>query len=122
MLISALTIVLYFAGAVTSVDMMLNWAYIVLGIAIVCVVVFPAYTLALNPKGAIRSLVGLLILLVVLGVCYALGSSDTVVTAGSVYENPVQLKVTDMGLYATYIALAAAILSIIVCEIRNSFK
>jgi len=122
MLISALTIILYFAGAVTDVDMMLNWAYIVLGIAVVCVIVFPAFTLAQNPKGAVRSLIGLLILAVVLGVCYALGSDETVVTAGEVYTNRVALKVTDMGLFATYIALFVAVASIIVCEIRNSFK
>lgn len=125
MAISFLLIVLGMMGIMTPdafTDMLLKWMYAVMGVAILCVIVFPAWTLSQNPKGAKRSLIGLLALVAILGICYAFSNDAPVITAGAEYTNSFELKVTDMGLYTTYIALAGALLTIIFCEVRNSFK
>ena len=64
--ISVVTVLLFFVG-LSDVDLMLNWAYILLGLTIAVAILFPAANLAQNPQGAIRSLVGLAIVVVVLG-------------------------------------------------------
>lgn len=62
-----------------------------------------------NPKAAIKSFMGLILLAVLLIVTYNMGS-DAAVTmgGGAVYDNKVMLKVTDMFLYSTYALLIVA--------------
>ena len=64
-----------------------------------------------NPKGAIKSLLGLILMVILLVVTYNMGSSEAVVLGGgSVYENVTMLKVTDMFLFSTYVlAIIAAV-------------
>lgn len=119
--ISVITILL---GAVVSdnVDLMLRWGYVMFGLAVACVVLLPLYTLAQNPKGALRSLAGLVIVLVIVGVSYAVGSDATIVTPSNTYDDAFQLKVSDAGLYTTYVAFVGAIVVILYGEVRNFFK
>lgn len=119
--ISALVVVLYFMGAV-PVDLMLRWAYILLGVAVLSAVLMPLLGLAQNPKGAVRSLIGLAIVAVVLGVAYSLGSSVPVETAVTTFDDPMTLKLSDTGLFAMYTALTVTIASIVVGEIANLLK
>ena len=62
-----------------------------------------------NPKAAIKSFMGLILLAVLLIITYNMGS-DAAVTmgGGTVYDNKVMLKVTDMFLYSTYALLIVA--------------
>ncbi|WP_177601690.1 hypothetical protein [uncultured Phocaeicola sp.] len=64
-----------------------------------------------NPKGAIKSLLGLILLVVLLIITYNIGSSEPVVMGGGeVYNDGMWLKITDMFLYSTYVlAVVAAI-------------
>lgn len=68
-----------------------------------------------NPKGAIQSLIGIIVLVVLLVVTYSIGSTDAVrVGDGSVYSNVTMLKVTDMLIYSTYVLFgAAAVLTLV---------
>lgn len=62
-----------------------------------------------NPKGAIKSLIGLILLIVLLIVTYNIGSSETVIMGGGTeYTNVTMLKVTDMLLYSTYVLFGLA--------------
>ena len=62
-----------------------------------------------NPKGAIKSLFGLILLVVLLIITYNIGSNVPVLLGGgAVYENATMLKVTDMFLYSTYALLVVA--------------
>lgn len=122
-ILMAVSVVVILLGVTSeNVDLMLRWSYIVLGLAVALVILLPLYNLAQNPKGAIRSLVGLVAILILVGVAYALGSDATVVTPSEIYDNPVDLKVTDAGLYTTYVALIVVVATIIYGEIRNVFK
>lgn len=107
----------------SAVGLILNWAAILLGLAVVATVVLPLLNLAQNPKGAMRSLIGIGIVVVVLAIAYAMSSTEPVVnSAGGFFTDPTMLKITDTELYTTYIALGAAILVVVAGEIRNSFK
>ncbi|MBE5034547.1 hypothetical protein [Gallalistipes aquisgranensis] len=120
--ISVITVAMYFLG-LGDVDPMLIWGYILLGIAVAAVIILPLFNLVKNPKGAVRSLVGLGIVVVLAAICYALSSDAPVVnSAGGFFEDSAVLKISDTGLYLTYIALAVAILAAIGGEIRNAFK
>ena len=75
-----------------------------------------------NPKGAIKSLLGLILLVVLLIVTYNLGSSETVVLGGGAeYSDTTMLKVTDMFLYSTYVLFAIAAIGALV-NLSGIFK
>ncbi len=123
--ISVLTLVYFIFAPSESAGagVMLTWAYILLGLTVLVSVIFPLINLITNPKAAIRTLVGLLIVIAVLGLSYALASDEPIInSAGGFFENPFTLKLSDMGLYSAYIALAVTIVVIIAGEIRNAIK
>lgn len=121
--ICAVTLVIVMTRGENGVDLMLNWAYILLGIAIAASVLFPMFNLAQNPKGAMRTLLGLGLVVIIVGVSYAMSSVEPVANpAGGFFDKPSELKLTDTGLYTTYAALAGAIVLAVLGEIRNSFK
>lgn len=105
-----------------DVDLLLNWMYIMLGLAIGSMVILSIFSLAQNPKSAVQSLLGLAAILVVVGVSYAMSSSEPIITATNEYTNAFALKLTDTSLFAMYALMGIAILSIFVGEIRNFFK
>jgi amino acid transporter len=75
-----------------------------------------------NPKGAVKSLLGLILLVVLLIVTYNVGSSETVVLGdGSEYSDATMLKVTDMFLYSTYVLFAIAAIGALV-NLSGIFK
>lgn len=122
MAVSVLVIALYFVGVVPEVDMMLQWTYLLLGITVAAVLLLPLFVIAKNPKSAVRSLVGLVIIAVVVSIAYALSSSEPVQTTTKLYENPTELLLSDTGLITTYLAIGITIISIVVTEVINAFK
>lgn len=62
-----------------------------------------------NPKSAIKSLSGLILLIVLLVVTYNMGSAETVVLGdGTQYSDVTMLKVSDMLIYSTYVLFGIA--------------
>lgn len=113
-----------FLSAEESSNLMLIWAYILVGVAVAVTILLPAFNLIQNPSGAMRSLVGLAIVIVVAGICFALadGTTPIINSAGGFFEDPTELKLSDMGLYAAYLALGAAVVVSVVGEVWNSLK
>jgi hypothetical protein len=106
-----------------GVDLMLYWAYALLAAAVLITVVLSAVNITKNPKGAKGSLLGVGLVIVVLVVTYFMSSTEPmIIGGGEVYDDAFGLRITDMQLYTTYIALAVAFLAAIFGEIRNSFK
>ncbi|MCD7969642.1 MAG: hypothetical protein LUF87_04750 [Alistipes sp.] len=121
--ISVIVVAIVMINGEASVDTILNWSYVLFGLAVVVTLFFPILNLAQNPKGALRSLIGLALLVVVVGVAYALAGTTPVPNSeGGFFTNTTELKVSDTGLITTYIALALAIIVVVAGEIRNSFK
>ena len=75
-----------------------------------------------NPKGAVKSLLGLILLVVLLIVTYNIGSSETVVLGdGSEYSDVTMLKVSDMLLYSTYVLIGIAAIGTLI-NLSGIFK
>ena len=67
-----------------------------------------------NPMGAIKSLLGLVLLVAVVLISYAMGS-DATITANEVpYTDTFWLKITDMFIYSIYFLLGIAALATLV--------
>ncbi len=125
LVVSVLVVAVPFAtmtGDQPSVDAMLNFAYAILGATAVLAVLLPALNLAKNPAGAVRSLLGLAVVAVVFGVAYAMSDSTPVVTVSDTYDNVLELRLSDTGLFATYFAMATTVVSIAALEVYNMFK
>ena len=75
-----------------------------------------------NPKGAVKSLLGLILLVVLLIVTYNIASSETVVLGdGSEYSDVTMLKVSDMLLYSTYVLFGIAAIGTLI-NLSGIFK
>lgn len=61
-----------------------------------------------NPKSAIKSLLGIVLLVVVLVVSYSAGSDATVMTGTGAYTDAFWLKISDMLIYSIYFLLGVA--------------
>lgn len=122
--VSALSVAtMFFLTDDQSVGIMLIWAYILMALAIGITVVLPLINLVKDPQGALRSLLGLAVIVVVLGISFAISSDEPIInSAGGFFENSMELKLSDTGLFATYAAMVVAIVVVVGGEIRNSFK
>ena len=109
-------------GAATNV--LLGWAYIVLGIALVSVICIGLYVTAVtNPKGLIKIGIAVVAAAVLFGVCYLLASGAPAVGySGAKLPTATELKMTDTILNLAYLVGGAAILSIIVSEVFMTIR
>ena len=90
---------------------LLNWAYILCGIAIIAAIIFPVIRLFTRPKQAMKSFIGLAGVVVVILIGYT--GPDNV---------PSMLIFSDTILYTMYFLFAAAILAILGTEIYRRMK
>lgn len=111
-------------GAAMGVNVMLIYTYIIFALAIIIAVVFPVINIISNPKGAMRSLIGLIAMIVIFLVSYLLASDAPVPNPAEngFFDDPVTLKLTDVGLYAGYAMFAIVIVVILWGEIRSAIK
>ena len=109
-------------GAATNV--LLYWAYIVLGIALVSVICIGLYITAVtNPKGLIKIGIAVVAAAVLFGVCYLLASGAPAIGySGATPPTATELKMTDTILNLAYLVGGAAILSIIVSEVFMTIR
>ena len=107
-----------------TVDPLLYWAYIVLGIALVSVICVGLYvTATTNPKGLIKIGVAVVAAAVLFGVCYLVASGAPAVGySGAKLPSASELKMTDTILNLAYLVGGVAILSIIFCEVWMSIR
>ncbi len=109
-------------GAATNV--LLYWAYIVLGIALASVICIGLYVTAVtNPKGLIKIGIAVVAAAVLFGVCYLLASGAPAVGySGAKLPTATELKMTDTILNLAYLVGGAAILSIVVSEVFMTIR
>ncbi|MBO4634521.1 MAG: hypothetical protein J5669_04030 [Bacteroidales bacterium] len=109
-------------GAMTNV--LLYWAYIVLGIALVSVICVGLYIRATtDPKSLVKIGIAVLGAAVLFGVAYLLASGAPAVGySGAKLPTATELKMTDTILNLAYIVGGAAILSIVVGEVLMTIR
>ena len=111
-----------------NTDALLYLMYGLFGIAIVATVVAAIFqcgsALKDNPKGAIRSLLGLILLVLVLVVAWSMGSGETLTIQG--FEGTVNGRflfyMTDMFLYSIYFLLLVTVVAIIGSSIKKKLS
>jgi hypothetical protein len=118
--VSALLSVLFFSGTISE-GTILGWCYTLFGIAAVVSIVFPILVMAKNPKKAKTALFGIVGLLVVFGIGYAMASGETH-TVGDLEIGESVSKRSEAGLIAFYILILGAIGAIIYSEVAKAFK
>lgn len=106
-------------------DTLLYWLYF-LGAATILVTLGAALmqffsVLTASPKEAFKSLLGLILIVVLLGVTYTIGDGTSLqLTAYEGTENvPFWLKITDMFLYTIYFMIAAMLLLMLGFALRK---
>lgn len=106
------------------VDVVLYWAYALVGIAVVSAVLVSVIINALNnPKSLIRLGIVLLAAAVVIGGAYLLApGSPAVGLVSAELPSAGTLKLTDTILNLTYLACGVAVLSVVVGEIVALFR
>ena len=105
-----------------TVDPLLYWAYIVLGIALVSVICVGLYvTATTNPKGLIKIGIAVVGAAVLFGLCYLLASGAPAINC-SKPTTASELKLTDTILNLAYLVGGAAILSIICGEVLMAIR
>ena len=109
-------------GAATNV--LLYWAYIVLGIALAAVICVGLYIRATtDPKSLVKIGIAVLGAAVLFGIAYLLASGAPAVGySGAKLPSATELKMTDTILNLAYIVGGAAILSIVAGEVLMSIR
>ncbi len=109
-------------------DALLYLMYVLFGLAIAATVVAAIFqfgaALKDSPAAAIKSLLGLVLLVVVLVVAWAMGDGTPMQIPGySGTDNvPFWLKLTDMFLYSIYILLFVTVVAIIASGIKKKIS
>ena len=105
-----------------TVDPLLYWAYIVLGLALAAVIGVGLYvTATTNPKGLVKIGIAVVAAAVLFGICYLLASGAPALNC-SKPTTPGELKLTDTILNLAYLVGGAAILSIICGEVMMTIR
>ena len=107
-----------------AVDILLRWAYVMIGIALVAVIVIGLYiSVTTNPKSLLRLGIYLVGAAALCLVAYLLApGSPAVGFTGSVLPSETELKMTDTVLNLTYIFGGAAIVAIVFAEILGGIR
>ncbi|MBP6064831.1 hypothetical protein [Bacteroides sp.] len=109
-------------------DALLYLMYGLFGIAVVVTVIAFVFqfgtALKDNPAGAIKSLIGIILLVAVLVISWMMGNDEPLLMPGyDGAENvPFWLKLTDMFLYSIYFLLAATVLAIFGSSIKKKLS
>ena len=104
-----------------SVDVLLYWTYIMIGLALFCVIIVGLIVDAsINPKSLVGLGIGVVGLAVLIIVSWLLAKGEPALAYNGPAVSASTLKLTDTVLNLTYIMGAAAIVAIIVGEIRMS--
>lgn len=103
---------------------LLNWAYVLFGIAIVAAIAFPVIRLATRPKEAMKSFIGLAAVALLVFIAYAMsdGTPMEIVGYSGTDNVPSMLKFSDTILFTMYFLFFGAIVAIIGSEIYRKVK
>ncbi len=106
-------------------DIAIVWAYILVVLTLLVAVGFSMLQMVSNTRALIKGLIALVIVAVLVGVAYMLGSDvpiDIIGYDGTDNSDPKVLKMVDMGLLTTYFVLGSVLISVIYSEISKYFK
>ena len=122
MIISALLGILFYVDIV-GVDLLLNWGYVLLVLIIAVTLTSAVMGLARNPKGSLKFLVMLAVVIIVGIVSYAMSSNTYSATELEKLNITASTsRMVGAGLFITYFLGIVAILSIVYATVSRMFK
>lgn len=120
--ISTLLSVLFYVNIISE-GILINWCYLLFGIATLTAIVFPIIAMIQNPKNAKNALIGVVSLLVIVGIAYALAGGEEIYNANAILlADASTSKWSEAGIISVYILAIAAIGTIIFSEVSKIFK
>ncbi|MDD2329492.1 MAG: hypothetical protein PHD16_02280 [Bacteroidales bacterium] len=100
----------------------LNWAYIMVGLAILLIILLPILTFRQRTVKVKSLLILLVIAIVLVGGAYLIAPGTPITLATGAVKEGASVKLTDTALYLTYFLLAIAAISIIGGSVYNALK
>ena len=135
-IISVLVLAAFFLGGVKNpgedmkepvyTGLLLNWTWTLFGITVAATAVFGIWqfitSLQVNPKGALASLVVIVLFAAMLFITYSMGGGEPLVLTGYDGDQNVSfwLKLTDMWLYSSYILMTLLIVAVIAGGVKKA--
>jgi len=120
--ISALFGALFYAGSI-SVDLLITWGYILLGVTILATLLAAASNILLNPKGSLKILIVLAGMVVVALISYALSTNEfSAAQLEKMQITEATSKMVGAGLFFTYFLAIVALLAIVYSAVSRIFK
>tara|TARA_B100000809_G_scaffold251793_1_gene285717 strand:+ start:878 stop:1291 length:414 start_codon:yes stop_codon:yes gene_type:complete len=114
---------LLFAVDIVSEGLLITWCYVLLGIAAITALVFPLITMVTNPKGAKNALIGVVGLVVICAIGFAMAGNEVHIDyEGKLLADEGTSQLSEAALIAFYILGAGAIGSIIFAEVSKMLK
>ena len=104
------------------IDILLYIGYGLIFLAVTTAVVFPLIQGMQNPKGLVRSLIGVAALVVLFVICYSVSSSVVKASWAAKGITEGVSKMVGAGLIMFYVVLIVAALGLIYSEISKAFK
>lgn len=118
-LIGVITLILEFSAE--NHDAMLYYSYVLFGLGILGTLGASVISMINNPSGIKGSIIGIVSLLVILGISYAMASSEILETyPDGVSET--EVKLSGMGLYALYITFLGAVGAIVFTSVYGMIR
>ncbi len=113
-------------GTTTIFDLGLYLTIILLVLCAIAAVLFGLYHMVTNPKGALKGIIGLIVIAVLFGALYSMSEAETSGAVGRAVEkfgvSEGESKFISGALKSTLILGGLAALAFVVSEIRNFFK
>jgi hypothetical protein len=110
------------------IDAGIYLSYVLLAVALIAAIVLPLIKAVGDPKGLITSVIGVVVLLVVFGICYAVSSGDVpprfsdADKGAMLYMTPSQYKLVGGSIVMCYVLLIGTILAVVYSQITESLK
>ena len=121
--VSLVIYVFFYINGESMTDTVLVWAYILLGLTIISVLVFPIIYFIKNPKAAVQFLLILVGFAILYGVGYMLASNN--IDSPIFEKQEISSNLSQMigaGLITAYILAGLAILAILYASISSAFN
>ncbi len=103
-------------------DIGLYILYTLLAIAVAAAVIFPILHAFREPKALMKSGIGIAIVVVVFGLCYAFADSKVTLKWAALGTTETSSKLIGAGLNMFFVALVGAVLALIYSEVSKAFK
>jgi hypothetical protein len=103
-------------------DVGLYILYVLLFIAVASAIIFPLINSISNPSGLLKSGIGVIVMLVLFGIAYAVSDSSLSRSAIAAGLSESTVKMIGAGLIMFYIVLILAVLALIYSEISKALK